>query len=199
MKRKIPLLQAQVLAGNFVAALSPFCRNVAVAGSVRREEPEVGDIEIVLVPDVTEVPGLFGPMQEDALKSFPWKAWGKVIKDGERYKQIETRQGVALDIFIVRPPAQWGVIFMMRTGPEDFSQWMVTPRRKGGGLPSYLRVHAGAIWQGEQRISTPTEGDVFRLLGVDYIPPQERKHFIAKIKAGQKQAHQTQRPRRQQV
>jgi len=176
MKRCIPLSQAQRLAADFLTAIRPFCERAEVAGSVRRGKAEVGDVEIVVQPLTRPVMGLFGPMGEvDALMDFPWDSWGRLAKNGPRYKQILTPQGAALDVFIVRPPAQFGLVFLIRTGPADFSRWVVTPRRKGGGLPSHLRVQEGAIWQGSEVIPTPTEADVFRVLGLAPIPPEERK------------------------
>jgi len=177
MKRKLPRPQAEQIAADFLTALRPFCERAEIAGSLRRGKAEVGDIEIVVQPILHPVRGLFGDVvgMENALESFPWAAWGRIIKSGPRHKQIITPQGAALDVFIVLPPAQWGLIYLLRTGPADFSRWVVTPRRKGGGLPSHLRVKDGAIWSGKELIPTPAEADVFRLLGLAYTPPAQRK------------------------
>ena len=180
MKHKLLRSQAEQIAADFLTALRPFCERAEVAGSLRRGKAEVGDIEIVAQPILRPVRGLFGDVMgmENALETFPWAAWGQIVKSGPRYKQLITPQGpkcATLDVFIVLPPAQWGLIYLLRTGPADFSRWVVTPRRKGGGLPSHLRVKDGAIWSGKEIIPTPTEADVFRLLGMDYIPPAQRK------------------------
>jgi len=179
MKRRIPLSQAQALAEDFLTAIRPLCERAEVAGSVRRGKAEVGDVEIVVQPRVARVQvGLFEDMTEerDLLETdFLWEAWGKVLKDGPRFKQIFTPHGVALDVFIVRPPAQFGLIYLIRTGPADFSKWMVTPRSRGGALPPGLVVRNGAIWRGLELIPTPTEADVFRVLGLEPIPPAERE------------------------
>jgi hypothetical protein len=42
---------------------------------------------------------------------------------------------IAIDLFIVLPPAQFGAFFAIRTGTAEFSQWLVTPREKGGAIP----------------------------------------------------------------
>jgi len=185
-ERKIPLEEARTIAARFLEAVAPFCERAEVAGSVRREALLVGDIEVVIQPKIRQVPGLFGPMEEDALAGFPWERWGQVVKDGPRYKRLLTprlltSQGVGLDVFIVRPPAQWGVIYLIRTGPAAFSRWAVTPRRSGGGLPSHLRVHDGAVWDGESLIPMPTEADFFDLLGTGYIHPREREEALSAI------------------
>ena len=176
MKTHLPLPEAQRIADAFLTAIRPFCERAEAAGSVRRGKAEVGDIELVVQPILTPIVGLFGEQVgvQDALAGFQWSAWGRVVKNGDRYKQILMPQGVALDVFIVRPPVQWGLMFLMRTGPKAFSQWIVTPRSKGGALPSHLRVKGGAIWRDGEILPTPTEADVFRLLGLDYIPPAKR-------------------------
>ena len=184
MKRKIPYSQAERIAADFLSALRPFCERAEAAGSLRRGKTEVGDVEIVVQPILRPVRGLFGDVMgmENALERFPWAAWGQVVKGGPRYKQILTPHGVALDVFVVLPPAQWGLIYLLRTGPADFSRWVVTPRRKGGGLPSHLRVKDGAVWQGKEIIPTPTEADVFRLLGMEPIPPARRRPLWHPVK-----------------
>lgn len=181
-KVRLPLDQARQIADDFVSAIRPFCERVEIAGSIRRGEAEVGDVEIVVAPLTRTVQGLFGPMQENALLSFPWHAWGRMERGGDRYKRILRTDGVAIDVFIVLPPAQFGVIHLIRTGPREFGQWLVTPRRRGGGLPSYLKVREGAIWHGQEIVPTPTEEDVFRALDMDYIPPSERRAFWGIIK-----------------
>lgn len=177
MKRRIPLAEAQTIADAFVLAVLPFCEQAEVAGSVRRGKAEVGDIEIVLQPRLEPVYDLFGAPagHRDSLQGFVWSAWGQLVKNGPRFKQILTPQGVMLDVFIVRPPAQFGLIYLIRTGPAEFSRWVVTPQDKGGALPSHLRVRDGAIWDGDDIVPTPTEADVFRVLGLDFIPPAERR------------------------
>ena len=93
---------------------------------------------------------------------------------GPRYKRL-LYQGVPLDLFSVLPPAQWGVIMVIRTGPAQFSHRIVTPKRYGGLLPSHLRVKDGAVWHGEEMVPTPEEADFLRLLGLEWVEPWERK------------------------
>jgi len=82
---------------------------------------------------------------------------------------------LAVDLFSVLPPAQWGVIMMIRTGPAEFSRRLVTPRGSGGLLPDGLRVRDGAIWDGEHAIATPEEDDVWRVLGLAPVAPEDRR------------------------
>ena len=173
-KQKLPLAQARQIAESVIVRLEPYCERIEIAGSIRRQKPEVGDIEIVAIPKPTF--DLFGTpgMEPHQLDIVTWEDFGNMVKGGHKYKQIELREGVNLDLFIVTPPAQWGIQFLIRTGSADFSHRFVTHKGQGGLLPGYLRVQDGAIWSNNHIIPTPEEIDVFNLAGVEYISPEKR-------------------------
>lgn len=173
MKQKLPLSDAKTIADSVVARLAPSCQRIEIAGSIRRQKAEVGDIEVVAIPNFET--DMFGAVSDNhQLDNVDWSRFGKPIKNGHKYKQIELNEGVNLDLFIVTPPAQWGVVFMIRTGSAEFSHRLVAKKSFGGLLPGYLKVQDGAIWSSNHIIETPEEQDVFDLLGVSYIEPKER-------------------------
>ncbi len=176
MKSKVAYDIALVQAETVKSTLTPYCGRIEIAGSIRRKKPEVGDIEIVAVPKIFFGVNLFMEKisEDSALDLFKWVLLGKTINNGSRYKQIELETGLPLDLFIVLPPAQWGVIFMIRTGSAEFSKSMVTPRAYGGKLPNCYRVKDGAVWMGETMIETPEEADYFKLCDMDFVPPEKR-------------------------
>ncbi len=175
------LSQAKEIADKWLDYLAPACTRIEIAGSVRREKPEVKDIELVAVPLIHQEEDLFGGPGEkvNILETLigglkRGKGFRSIVKDGPRYKQIVLNEGINLDLFIVLPPAEWGVLFLIRTGPADFSKKLVTSRRAGGLLPSNLKVKDGAVWRGIDKLPTPEERDVFRLLDMAYTEPRER-------------------------
>jgi len=172
MKHKIPLEEASPIISRLIGDLLPHCIKLAVAGSARRRKPEIGDIELVALP--APALDMFGLENGNQLETLDWSTFGSVIKNGPKYKQIALPEGLNLDLFIVTPPAQWGVQFLIRTGPAEFSHKLVTSRMYGGLLPSYLKVKDGAIWSRNHIIPTPEEQDVFDLLGIPYIEPENR-------------------------
>lgn len=211
-KARLPLAAAESLAAELMALLTPGCERIEVAGSVRRRRADVGDIEVVCVPKVERSADLFGGTGDaewnelDALctdlrvrgvfgqrfDTHGRTAWGS------RHKRAAYRDA-AIDLFCVLPPASWGSIFAIRTGPRLFSRALVTPPHKvvwddesgrsyGPGLmPSWLLhreghfVHAGT----REVFPTPEESDVFALLKLPFIPPQERDAFMeARAAAG---------------
>ena len=176
MKTRIPLDRARETADGIVRLLSPACERIAVAGSVRRGEPEVGDIELVAIPKEVREPDLFGnaarprSLLDEALAGTGWKT----AKNGPRFKQFLLPGNLSLDLFVVLPPAQWGVILAIRTGPREFSRWAVTRHERGGPLPPGCRVQGGAVRCSGVLQETPEEVDFLNLLGIGWVDPAER-------------------------
>lgn len=176
MKNHFYLDHARFIADKVVSFLRPYCERIEVAGSIRRQKSEVGDIEIVATPKaVTDMFGLPVPLEtEHALDRVDWAAIGTFQMGKHKYKKIELYEGIQLDLFIVVPPAQWGTIFLIRTGPADYSHRLVTPRQQGGMMPSNLKESGGAIWHGDKLIETPEEEDVYKLIGLPWLAPEMR-------------------------
>lgn len=186
-KVRMPLLEAGALAASAATMLSPYCERVVVAGSIRRKQADVDDVEIVCVPKVSTAPaGLFGDFVDETneLDVFCREmlvagVFGhRVDKNGRpafgtRLKRL-TYEGFALDLFSVLAPAQWGVILAIRTGPADFSHRLVTPRSQGGLMPNWLKCRDGAFWRLDGSIATPEEADVFAVIGLPYVAPEQR-------------------------
>ena len=177
------LERALIIANNLLDQLRPYCDKVEVAGSVRRGLPEVHDIEIVCKPRVTDYKNLFGEpvygylLYEWLDQTSPNYQWGKRLKGGAKYREYTLPEGINLDLFIVVPPAHWGVIMTLRTGSADFSKWCVTPRRLGGGLPSSLMVTDGEVLHkaSGKVVDMPEECDFLNLIDLGWVEPSERK------------------------
>lgn len=185
-----PLDVARSQAARVADVLRPACTRVLVAGSVRRGKADVGDVEIVC-----QVSGVWhqvsaqmaledgarglsplseGPSIEDVLAGMVER--GELAPrgaDGPRMKKfwvvVNAGPRLKLDLFIVRPPAQWGVILAIRTGPAEYSKWLVTHARAVG-----MHVEHGALWRFGQAVATPEETDFFRALGLAWELPEQR-------------------------
>ena len=191
MKHRTPWEEAARIARTYVERLAPYCERIEVAGSVRRRKAEVGDIEIVAIPRSIIMRDLFGleheqgtQMDEGGVAAL-LEAGAKTIKNGPRYKQFLLPEGVSLDLFLVRQPAQWGVLLGIRTGPSEVSQMLVSPRRRGGLLPAGYVVRDGAVWQqGYVPLAMPEEEDFFKFLGLPWIAPEDRnrKHLLQALR-----------------
>lgn len=191
---RLPLVEAEALAAEIIELLRPACERIEIAGSIRRRKPEVRDIEIVAIPRIETVPtDLFGgtPVERDLLDDLTNGLLARgtlgqrrdvngVPRWGDRTKFAWYR-GVKLDLFAVKRPAQWGWIYLIRTGPREFNLRLVRSRMRGGFLPQGLMVENGAVWRlnawgaAGQTIPTPEEEDVFQLFEMDWIAPEARR------------------------
>lgn len=180
---------AKALADVLVGNMRPYCERIEITGSIRREKPEVKDIEIVCIPRIdTEIvkSGLFGdelPVETNRL--WEWATGGshnvQWIKpgtseivdwipkaDGKYWRGYLPEHDCKLDLFLAKPD-NFGTIFLIRTGSAEFSQAVVT-KAKHQGTP----CEGGYFTQNGKRVYTPEEIDVFKLLDLDYVEPVER-------------------------
>ncbi len=174
------LSEAQDIAGKILELLKPACENIRIAGSVRRGASQVNDIEIVALPRLERPATLFGTADpvsaldarlRVACSESPLTVGGK---SGQRYKRLHWGQAANIDLFIVRPPATWGAILAIRTGPADFVRVCVTARQFGGAMPPGMCQHDGQLLRDGKPLDTPTEESWFTALGLPQWEPGER-------------------------
>lgn len=189
--QRISLSHAKELAWELSALLSPACARIEIAGSVRRERSEIGDLELVAVPALIErwEPDLFGSVQTlppidllaeqtDKLLTEgiigPWYDAHGSARWGKRYRAF-TYEGIKVDLFKVVKPAQWGVILALRTGSADFSRRLVTPVEKGGWMPARMFCERGLLWKDGLPLVTLEEETLFEQVGRPYVPAPLRE------------------------
>jgi DNA polymerase/3'-5' exonuclease PolX len=167
------LKQAQQIAEALKAELTPLCEQIEIGGSIRRKKPEPNDIELICIPKFAEIgtgqATLFGSentITENLLFGHLARHY-HVMKMGEKYCQIAT-QDTKVDVFTATFRT-WGYIFMLRTGPAEFSKFVVTELKKNG-----FTMDAGEVFHHGTPCTIPTEEDLFFLLGIDSIPPECR-------------------------
>lgn len=185
-----PWAEAAAIARPLAEQLIPLCEpgRVKLAGSLRRKRSEVGDIEIVAHPRMITPPaaaqeGLFSPEPVaeplvpdlDGVRAVV-RDWGTLLKCGDRFIQAVLDDKTVVDVFLVHPPAQWGSILAIRTGPAELGELAVTRMRDAG-----LRHVSGHVEDSTGRvIPTPDEETFFRLAGLPCLPPEERDTTAAR-------------------
>ena len=189
-KTRISHAEGLALANNVISLLQESCTHIEVLGSIRRKKQTVGDIEIGCIPKF--IPGepinLFGDLGPDINLQF--QRVQELIAQGTfqhrpdvnghpacgtRFQRLLYR-GFALDIFACLPPAQWGVIKIIRTGSGDFNKRFVLQRTQGGKiLEAGMQIRDGGLYDRGTLIETPEEVDVFNAVGLAYLEPWERE------------------------
>ncbi len=175
---RVPLAAADQLAASVVRELAPGCERLEVAGSIRRRKATVGDLEIVAIPKTRadllgENPqSMLDPILADLCEA------GRLvrIRGGEKQKQYKlAKAGILLDLFLVTPET-WPGQLAVRTGPEEFSKRLVTPRSKGGMLPEGWRFANGfrLYDQNGKAVDVTEEHSLFEAIGAPWVEPEHR-------------------------
>ena len=188
-------VEALKVAEGLVEHFRPACERIEIKGSLARLKPDVKDIDILLIPDLMPLPRPrleFGKPMPVVHKTMldkmiaEMRDEGLIIleKNGPRGKRFYLKSaGIAAELYLVLPPATWGVRSLVVTGPADFSHWVVTRRKMGGALPNGYRVQDGAVWEGERHVENlegetivgfDEEKDFLTFLGLGWIEPKDR-------------------------
>ena len=151
--------EAKKIADKYVEILKPYCLRIEIAGSIRREKPEVKDIEIVAIPGNLE-----GFAREvNKLQKVKGEPTGK-------YTQRILPEGIRLDLFIANEK-NWGLIFAIRTGSVDFSHKTLAC---GWVKKGYHSKDGKLIDKQGREIVLREERDLFDLIGIPFVKPELR-------------------------
>jgi DNA polymerase/3'-5' exonuclease PolX len=174
---RIPLAEALDIAANVVAILGPHCLKIDIAGSVRRQSPTIGDLEIVCLPDrdPLESTPLFAGGFAMAVEQWP----GVVGKPDGRYTQRMLSCGLKLDLFMPHPDG-YGLIVAIRTGSADWCKQVLAPawvragyRSEGGLLHKIVDEDFPDNW--DTTVPCRTERELFDVIGLRWVEPVDRE------------------------
>lgn len=201
MKSKLRYKQAREIAAEVCKLLAPACERAAVAGSVRRQRAQVGDIEIAYVSRTESVKVGFWDVEEvllseeriqELVQAGVWRFDEKLPRNGPKYKRLRwgrNGDGPVIELFRAEPE-NWGLIYALRTGSAEFMHAIVTPQhlmrsghlRKGdlALMPDGMWMKDGRLWTmgegvGRIQLITATEEEFFAAVGLPVFPPEERE------------------------
>ena len=144
--------------------LKPHCERIEIAGSVRRKKAEVGDIELVIIPKPYST-GLFESGIATVLNKLE-KVKGELPC---KYTQRILPSGIKLDLFFAEE-ANWGLVYALRTGSADYSHKVLA----SGWVREGFKSEGGYLFRDGERYEIREEEDLFKLIGVRYVPPEDR-------------------------
>jgi len=161
---RIPLGRAYPLAQEIVAALKKIKGVVAAepAGSLRRMRSTVGDLDILVAARES------APVME-AFTGLPGVS--RVLGKGETKASIEFGDGVRAQLW-VHPPEKFGTALQYATGSKEHN---VRLREMALAKGLSLSEHALSKTDGSSDILCATEEEVYKTLGLPWIPPELRE------------------------
>lgn len=167
---------AEEVAAQFIADFGPFADSIAVAGSVRRRRPKVGDIDLVAVPRLESMVDLFGEptgcknLLQHAVrqKAAALPGW-HLEADGPYYQRLLIH-AYQVDLWHTHP-AHFGSVLLCRTGSKEHNIWL-----------SMRAVRQRCRWEPTKGLHLSngtlvgdTEESIYEALGLPYIPPEHRE------------------------
>lgn len=167
--------EAQVIAHRVVDMLAPHCKQIAIAGSIRRQKPQVKDIEIVAIPKEYAT-GIFGYGLATIVDEWE-KVKGDLVYGKTRYTQRILPEGIKLDLFFADED-NWGLIYAIRTGSAEYSHHVLAKTWVRLGYKSV----DGYLTREGMRIPVPSESHLFNMLGIPWILPRDREHVEEPIR-----------------
>ena len=181
---RYPYAEALKVANEIVDTLMPACTHIEIAGSLRRERPDVGDIEILYIPRIEETDDpcdFFGKMELNRVDEKLEKLTGIFFERrlnilgrevyGDKNKLMRhIKSGIPVDFFAATTE-NWFNYLVCRTGPAD-SNKAICNAAIAKGLkwhPYGAGFSNGAGW-----MIVPSERAVFDFVGLPYKEPRDR-------------------------
>jgi DNA polymerase (family 10) len=140
---------------------APGVDQVAVAGSYRRCQETVGDIDIVAT-------AAKGPPVIGWFARYPEIA--KVAASGDTRATVVLRSSLQVDLRVVRPES-YGAALHYFTGSKAHN---IAIRRMG--QERGLKINEYGVLRGRRRVAGNTEVEVYRALDLPFIPPELREN-----------------------
>lgn len=159
---RIPLRRAEAIGNKVIARLKgvKYIINISLAGSLRRRKSTIRDIDVIAA---TKQPAKV----IDAFTKMPEVE--KVLAKGSTKATVVLKSGMQADIRVF-PLEQWGSGLLYLTGSKTFNiEMRKAAIRKGYKLNEY------GLFEGSKRIAGRTEEEVFKKLGMKFVPPEKRE------------------------
>lgn len=134
-------------------------QKIDLAGSMRRKKAIIGDVDILVASN----------QSRKIMKAFTSldsvvKVWGT----GLTKSSVHLKTGFDVDLRIVKENC-WGSAWQYFTGSKQHNIVLRKLAIKKG-----LKLNEYGVFKGARRLAGKTEGEIYRVLGMDWIPPEIR-------------------------
>lgn len=134
---------------------------VVVAGSYRRRKETMGDVDILVVSDISE------PIM-DYFTTLPEVA--RILVKGETKSSVRFNNGMDADLRVV-PKESYGAALNYFTGSKDHNVALRELAIKKG-----MKLNEYGLYKGSKQVAGKTEEELYKALGLVYVLPELREN-----------------------
>ena len=156
----------------------PGVDKVTPAGSLRRGRETVGDLDLLVTGKVGSNEALRAKTI-DKILTFP--GIKDVLAKGDNKVSFKLLSGLQVDVRLL-PPESFGAALQYFTGSKSHS---VTLRQRALRMGYALNEYGLATVKDEKRVAGKTEEEIYKKLGLAWIPPELREN-LGEIDAAEK-------------
>ncbi len=142
---------------------------ITPAGSLRRGRETVGDLDILITGDCCTNDKQRNNVIERIL-AFPGLM--DVLARGENKISFKLRTGMQVDVRLL-PPESFGAAMQYFTGSKSHN---VNLRQRALKMGYTLNEYGLTTLETEKRVAGKSEKDIYKTLGLEYIPPELREN-----------------------
>ncbi len=136
-------------------------KEIQAAGSLRRMKETIGDIDILAS----------GADCADIVKSFVnMRGVTQILAAGDTKGSVRVEEGVQVDLRVVRED-EFGAALQYFTGSKEHNIHLREIAKKKG-----LKISEYGIFKGDKKIGGQMEEDIYKTLGMDWVPPELREN-----------------------
>lgn len=171
MTGRFPLDAADDVARKMITMLEglPGVDKVTPAGSFRRGRETVGDLDLLVTGKFAANDSQRSNVIETILK---YPGILEVLAKGENKVSFKLRSGLQVDVRLL-PPESFGAALQYFTGSKNHS---VSLRQRALKLGFTLNEYGLARLDDEKRVAGKTEEEIYKKLGLEFIPPELREN-----------------------
>jgi len=134
-----------------------------IAGSLRRHKETIGDIDILAT---------VGGSPSELMKKFVKNRQVEdVIASGETKTSVRLKSAIQVDLRVVQPK-EFPFALMYFTGSKEHNTVL-----RGIAKNKGLKLNEYGLFKGKKSLVCKGEAEVYKALGLHYIPPEARENF----------------------
>jgi DNA polymerase (family 10) len=160
--QRAPLGMVLPIAETLIGEISkiPGTEGTIAAGSLRRMKETIGDIDILTMADD-------GQRVIEAFTKLPFAK--EVLASGDTKGSIIIQNGIQVDLRVIGPES-YGAALQYFTGSKAHNVKLRTIALKKG-----LKINEYGIFRGDEKLAGETEKEIYRAIGLKWIPPEIRE------------------------